>query len=251
MSNVTKKELVEKIAEQTGITQVDTKMVVESFLQAISDCLKEGRNIEIRGFGRYKIRRRKARIARNPRTGDPVAVEAGIRPVFEPSKELRQYIIPSWSPLPMAETIIASNRKAHHDYTVLDTWEAGICLSGTEVKSLRDRACQIAEAFVIERDGELFLNNATIGIYAQGNRWNHEQKRQRKLLLHRKEMDKIIVGINKKGCTLIPLKMYFKESWVKVEIGLCEGKDKYDKRQDKLKQEAKREISRALRHAQR
>lgn len=94
MANVTKKELVEFISTQTGMTQVDTKLVLESFLQAIGDCLKEGRNIEIRGFGRFKIRKRNARLARNPRTGDPVEVEAGIKPVFEPSKELKEYISP-------------------------------------------------------------------------------------------------------------------------------------------------------------
>jgi len=92
MANVTKKEIVEKIAQNTGITQVDVKLVIESFLQAISDSLKEQRNIELRGFGRYKTRKRKARLARNPRTGEPVEVIEGLRPVFEPSRELKQYI---------------------------------------------------------------------------------------------------------------------------------------------------------------
>ncbi len=92
MANVTKKELVEVIASQTGITQVDTKIVVESFLDAIADSLKSGRNIEIRGFGRFKVKAKKARIARNPRTGDLVQVEAGLKPVFEASKELKAHI---------------------------------------------------------------------------------------------------------------------------------------------------------------
>jgi len=92
MGNVTKKELVEVIAEQTGITQVDTKIVVETFLEAISNSLKLGRNIEIRGFGRFKVKQKKARTARNPRTGELVQVEAGIKPVFEASKDLKAHI---------------------------------------------------------------------------------------------------------------------------------------------------------------
>ena len=92
MSNVTKKEIVETIASQTGITQVDTKIVVESFLVAIADALKNNRNIEIRGFGRFKIRHKKARQARNPRTGEKVFVDAGLKPVFEPSNELKKFV---------------------------------------------------------------------------------------------------------------------------------------------------------------
>jgi len=146
----------------------------------------------------------------------------------------------------MNQKLICQNRKATHEYHILEKWEAGLSLSGTEVKSLREGSCQIAEAFVLEKGGDLYLQNSTIGIYKQGNRWNHEQNRQRKLLLHKREINHIIDGIHKKGCTAIPLKMYFKDSWVKVELALCRGKDQIDKRQDKFKQEAKREMERVL-----
>jgi DNA-binding protein HU-beta/integration host factor subunit beta len=96
MANVTKKDIVEEISNRTGLTQVDTKVVVECFLDAITRSLVQGKNIEIRGFGRYKIREKKARTARNPRTGEPVEVEPGIKPVFEASKELKKYLNSNW-----------------------------------------------------------------------------------------------------------------------------------------------------------
>ncbi len=143
------------------------------------------------------------------------------------------------------------NRSARHHYHVLDTFEVGIMLRGTEVKSIRAGKLELAEAFVLVRNEELFLVNAYIHEYAQGNIYNHLPRRERKLLAHKAEILKMQDATSLKGFTLIPLKAYFKGSTLKLEVGACKGKETRDKRQDKAKQEAKRDIARALKDANR
>ena len=140
--------------------------------------------------------------------------------------------------------VVASNRKARHDYTILDTYEAGLALTGTEVKSLRAGRASLVDAFAQERDGELFLHGMHIPEYAQGTWTNHEPRRTRKLLLNRMEINRLI-GKLESGLTLVPLALYFSDGWAKVEIGLAKGKKSYDKRQDLAKRDAEREIMRA------
>ena len=143
------------------------------------------------------------------------------------------------------------NRAARHHYHVLDTFECGVMLKGTEVKSVRAGKLELAEAFVIVRKGEIFLINAYINEYSMGNVWNHLPRRERKLLAHKPEIIKMEEATELKGYTLIPLKAYFKGSVLKLEVGICKGKEARDKRADKLKQEAKREIDRALKERNR
>ena len=128
--------------------------------------------------------------------------------------------------------LIANNKKARHDYFVEDSFEAGIVLHGTEVKSLRQGHCSIKESFVDIDNGEVFIHQMHISPYEKGNIFNKDPLRTRKLLLHKSEISKMIGQINQKGYTLIPLKVYFSGSLVKVQIGLCKGKKLYDKRQD-------------------
>lgn len=142
--------------------------------------------------------------------------------------------------------VVASNRRARHDYTILDTYEAGMALTGTEVKSLRAGRASLVDAFAQERDGEIFLHGMHIPEYAQGTWTNHEPRRTRKLLLKRLEIDRLIGKTREGGFTLVPLQVYFSDGWAKVEIGLAKGKKAYDKRQDLAKRDADREISRAL-----
>jgi SsrA-binding protein len=139
------------------------------------------------------------------------------------------------------------NRSARHHYHVLDTFECGVMLRGTEVKSIRE----LAEAFAQVRDGELWLVNAYVNEYNMGNINNHLPRRERKLLAHKPEIAKMDEATALKGHTLIPLKAYFKGSVLKIEIGVCKGKEARDKRADKAKQEAKREIDRALKERNR
>lgn len=146
---------------------------------------------------------------------------------------------------------VIQNRSARHHYHVMDTYEVGIMLRGTEVKSVRTGKLELAEAFVVVRKGELWLVNAYIHEYAQGNIYNHLPRRERKLLAHRAEIAKIEDATALKGLTIIPLKAYFKGSVLKVEIAVCKGKEARDKRQDKAKQESKRDIDRAIRDANR
>lgn len=141
---------------------------------------------------------------------------------------------------------VASNRKARHDYAILDTYEAGLALTGTEVKSLRAGRCSLVDAFAQERDGELFLHGMHIPEYTQGTWTNHEPRRIRKLLLKRLEIDRLIGKIRESGLTLVPLQVYFSDGWAKVEIGLARGKRSYDKRQDLAKRDAEREIARVV-----
>jgi SsrA-binding protein len=142
--------------------------------------------------------------------------------------------------------LIASNRRAHHDYTIVDTYEAGIALMGTEVKSLRAGRASLVDSFAQEKDGEIFLYGLHIPEYAMGTWTNHEPRRTRKLLLRRDEIRRLIGKTRESGLTLVPLSLYFRDGWAKVELGLARGKKSYDKRQTLAKRDAEREISRAM-----
>ncbi|PZF89651.1 SsrA-binding protein SmpB [Micromonospora endophytica] len=142
--------------------------------------------------------------------------------------------------------VVASNKKARHDYAILDTYEAGMALTGTEVKSLRAGRASLVDAFAQERDGELYLHGMHIPEYTQGTWTNHEPRRTRKLLLKRLEIDRLIGKTRESGLTLVPLQVYFSDGWAKIEIGLAKGKKAYDKRQDLAKRDADREIQRAV-----
>jgi SsrA-binding protein len=142
--------------------------------------------------------------------------------------------------------VVASNRKARHDYAILDTYEAGVALTGTEVKSLRAGRASLVDAFAQVSNGEVFLYGMHIAEYAQGTWTNHEPRRTRKLLLKRLEIDRLVGKVQESGLTLVPLSVYFSDGWAKVEIGLARGKRSYDKRQDLAKRDADREITRAM-----
>src|ERR671931_370810 len=141
--------------------------------------------------------------------------------------------------------VIVSNRKARHDYAILDTFEAGIVLAGTEVKSLREGRASLTDAFATVDGGEVWLRNVHIPEYTQGTWTNHMPRRTRKLLLHRKEILRLIGKTKESGLSLVPLSLYFKDGRVKVELALAKGKKAYDKRQDLAKRDAQREIARA------
>lgn len=143
-----------------------------------------------------------------------------------------------------AVKLIANNKKAYHDYFIEDTYEAGIALHGTEVKSLRMGKCSIKESFVKVEKGEVFVYNMHISPYEKGNIFNKDPLRVRKLLLHKSEIRKMIGGMTQKGYTIVPLKVYLKGSLVKVEIGMARGKKLYDKRQDIAKKDQRREAER-------
>lgn len=140
--------------------------------------------------------------------------------------------------------LVANNKKAYHDYFILETFEAGIALSGTEVKSIRMGKCSIKEAFVRVEKGEVFIYGMHISPYEKGNIFNKDPLRVRKLLLHRSEINKLLGKTKEQGITIMPLKVYLKGSLVKVEIGLARGKKLYDKRQDIVKKDQKREAQR-------
>ncbi|MDP9799564.1 SsrA-binding protein [Catenuloplanes nepalensis] len=142
--------------------------------------------------------------------------------------------------------VVASNRKARHDYTILDTVEAGMALTGTEVKSLRAGRASLVDAFAQVSNGEIFLHAMHIPEYTQGTWTNHEPRRIRKLLLKRGEILKLSGKVREDGLTMVPLQVYFSDGWAKVEIGLARGKRDYDKRQDLAKRDAAKEINRAL-----
>ena len=135
------------------------------------------------------------------------------------------------------------NRKARHDYFVDEAIEAGIVLTGTEIKSIRNGDCNIKDCYGIIKNHEVFLLNMYVGQYKEGNIFNHEEIRDRKLLLHNKEISKLEKYIEQKGYTLIPLKLYFKESRLKVELGVCHGKKDYDKRESIKERDIKREVA--------
>jgi SsrA-binding protein len=142
---------------------------------------------------------------------------------------------------------IAKNRQARHDYAILDTWEAGLVLKGTEVKALREGKANITDAYGIVKDGEIFLLNLHISPYERGGYVNHEPTRTRKLLLHRKEIRRLIGGVEREGLTLVPLELYFKKGVAKVALALAKGKKLHDKRETARQRDADREMSRALR----
>ena len=144
-----------------------------------------------------------------------------------------------------------TNSKARRDYAILETFEAGIVLHGTEVKSLRQGRGNINDAFARVENGEVFLYNAHIDEYAQANRFNHEPKRSRKLLLHKNEIQRLFGKATVKGHALVPLRLYFKKGFAKVEIALAKGKAEYDKREDIKRKTAQREVDRTISSAQR
>jgi SsrA-binding protein len=142
--------------------------------------------------------------------------------------------------------IIATNRRARHNYSIIDTFEAGIALMGTEVKSLREGQASLADAFATVDDGEVWLRNVHIPEYHHGTWTNHAPRRNRKLLLHRRQIDTLVGKIRDGNLTLVPLSLYFSEGRVKVELALARGKQARDKRQDMARRDAQREISREL-----
>ena len=143
--------------------------------------------------------------------------------------------------------MVARNKRARHDYHILETWEAGLVLTGTEVKSLRDGKANLADAYGVVNGGEVFLLNLHISPYEQGNYFNHEPTRTRKLLLHRKEIRKLIGAVERQGLTLVPLDLYFKRGVAKITLALGKGKKLHDKRDDARKRDDEREMARAAR----
>ena len=146
----------------------------------------------------------------------------------------------------MAEKLIVDNRRARHDYHLSDRVEAGVALVGTEVKSLRAGQANLQRAYGEIRDGEAWLVGASISEYAQGNIANHRPERDRKLLLHRREIDSLYGKVREKGLTLVPTRLYFKDGRVKVELALARGKERIDKRRDLAERDARRQMERAL-----
>jgi SsrA-binding protein len=147
----------------------------------------------------------------------------------------------------MGIKVIANNKKAYHEYFVDEVFEAGLCLQGTEVKSVRMGQVSLKEAYCRIRNGEVFVENMNISPYEQGNRENHDPLRVRKLLLNRIEIDKLTKKVDERGFALVPTRLYFKDSRAKLEIGLCRGKKLYDKRETLKQKQADREASRAVR----
>ena len=147
---------------------------------------------------------------------------------------------------PADRKLIASNRKARHDYSVLDSFEAGVVLMGTEVKALREGRASLVDGYATIDDGEVWLQGVHIAEYAQGTWTNHAPRRKRKLLLHKAEIERLEIRVKEGGLTLVPLALYFSGSHVKVELALAKGKRSYDKRQDLAKRDADREIAREM-----
>jgi len=144
--------------------------------------------------------------------------------------------------------IVAFNRKARHNYEILETVEAGLALTGSEVKSLREGKASIAEAYASPKNGELFLLNATIPVYAQAGRFNHEERRDRKLLLHKRQIARLIGAVRREGMTLVPLRLYFSDRGIaKLELALARGKKLHDKRETQKRRSWDREKARLIR----
>lgn len=146
--------------------------------------------------------------------------------------------------------VVAENRRARHEYHIHETFEAGIALTGTEIKSLRGGRANLTDSYARIENGELYLISAHISPYEQGNRFNHEPRRNRKLLMHKSEILRLLGKTREKGYTLIPLKFYLTHGLAKVELALASGKDLYDKRQASAEKDAKREVERTLRDRQ-
>lgn len=142
--------------------------------------------------------------------------------------------------------VVSTNRKARHDYNIEETFEAGVVLTGTEIKSVRAGQINLQDSFALIRDGEVWLVGAHISPYRHGNRENHEPRRERKLLLHRREINKLAGRVQEKGWTLIPLRVYLRDGLAKVELGLARGKRLYDKRETIAKRDYDREMRRAV-----
>jgi len=150
----------------------------------------------------------------------------------------------------MTEKIVTTNRKARHDYHIVDTMEAGIVLKGTEVKSIRLGKVNLKDSYATIKNGELFLIGMHISPYDFGNIFNHDPERERKLLMHRREIRKLFGKVQIQGMTLVPLKLYFKKGKVKVQLALASGKKQFDRRHDIAKRDAEREMRRALKAKQ-
>ena len=146
----------------------------------------------------------------------------------------------------MEEKVFAKNRKAFHDYHIEETFEAGMVLTGTEVKSIRSGKINLKDSYARVENNEVYIHNMHISPYEQGNRFNHEPLRKRKLLLHRREISRLIGLTREKGYTLVPIKVYPKKGFIKLEIALAKGKKLYDKRDALAEKEAKREVERAF-----
>ena len=155
--------------------------------------------------------------------------------------------MPAAAPEKSEKESIARNKRARHDYHIIDTWEAGIVLTGSEVKSLRNGKANISDAYGIVREGEVQRLNLHISPYEQASYFNHEPTRTRKLLLHKREIRKMIGSVERQGLTLVPLELYFKRGKVKVAIGLGRGKKLFDKRADEKKRDDERDMQRAVR----
>ena len=171
-----------------------------------------------------------------------------------PLRCIAAWIAPGTFIRPMAQQpesedikVVARNRDARHNYHILETWEAGLVLTGTEVKSLRNGKANISDAYGIVRDGEVYLLNVNISPYERGGYVNHDPTRLRKLLLHKREIRKLIGAVEREGLTLIPLELYFVRGRAKIRIALGKGKKLHDKRDDSRKRDADREIARAMR----
>lgn len=150
-----------------------------------------------------------------------------------------------------SDKVVATNREAYHNYHILDTYECGIALTGTEVKSIREGRCTLKDAYGQIRQGEAWLLNAHISPYSHGNRENHEPTRTRKLLLNRSEIERLAGKVQEKGLTLVPTKMYLKKGRVKVELAVAKGKKLYDKRETEKRREADREARAAMKRTER
>jgi SsrA-binding protein len=148
----------------------------------------------------------------------------------------------------VGEKVVATNKKAFHDYFILEKIEAGISLLGTEVKAIREGRLNLKESFALVQGGEMLLHNCHISPYSHGNRENHDPTRPRKLLLHQKEIRKLIGKIQEKGLTVVPLRVYFKRGKIKVELGIVRGKKFFDKRETERRKEADREAAIAMKH---
>ena len=149
----------------------------------------------------------------------------------------------------MVMKLIAENRKARHDYFIEDTYEAGIVLVGCEVKSIRQGSVNLRDSFAIIKNGEVFAVGMHIAPYQMGSYYNHDPRRNRKLLLNKAEIRKLKAKVEQKGYTLVPLKVYFKDALVKIELGLCKGKKLYDKRESDAKRDANRMMERTMKGA--
>jgi SsrA-binding protein len=150
------------------------------------------------------------------------------------------------SAAPDEKKVLLRNKKAHHDYFVESTLEAGVALQGSEVKSLREAKAVISDAYVMVRNREAWLINLQITEYPMANRWNHVPKRERKLLLHRREIEKLETAVATQGYTALPIEVYLKKGKIKVLVGICRGKKQYDKRQEQRKRDAQREVQAAM-----